>query len=660
MVIISEKQDGGLKWVSYLAPRWVYLCEVWDLIGVTVDHWVLKGKSYSIGTSTKNNIVITKAQLEDDSSYNELDRQQFKIKKKDEAVYLKNGTKKDMYINGEKKLSAGNKEEIKHNDIISVLRPRLKMFVYLDNGAVEAASYPDDIKERYVVSSLIGRGAFGEVSLIFEKKSCRKYAMKKISKKSSFLKYTDLEVKILREVNHPLIIHMEYIRDTPETLYIVMDFIEGGDLNSRLQPVLTLTESRTKLIFYQLALAVQYLHDKRIAHRDLKPLNILLTSDRPECLIKVTDFGVSKIEANTWLRTQIGSRLYNAPEVLNAHNEPYTNKVDVWSMGVILFYCLNGCLPFQFIDEILRGEYKFKPMVLRRISPLASELVRKMLVVDPTKRIDINEIISQPWLQDEVMKNKLSNLLAAEAQRQQQPPTVLQVNRPGPAIRSVPDKSKPASPAGKIKPPLLDGKGMQDLITNSAPKDVRGNISAKDIKINSPAHDIKLNNQVQVIRRNSPAQDVIKNDILKNRRNSGAKDVRRNSAAQDIIKNEIVQDLRRNSGAKDVGRNSAAQDIVKNEIVQDIRRNSASKDSERNSAEQDVIKNGIEKDVKRNGIVQNVKRNSIVQNVRRNSAVPNDQVDVPNQLQLRRFFSERRPGEPRGVFRIMNRSMKKT
>nr|CAD7395699.1 unnamed protein product [Timema cristinae] len=212
------------------------------------------------------------------------------------------------------------------------------VFVYLDNGAVEAASYPDDIKERYVVSSLIGRGAFGEVSLIFEKKSCRKYAMKKISKKSSFLKYTDLEVKILREVNHPLIIHMEYIRDTPETLYIVMDFIEGGDLNSRLQPVLTLTESRTKLIFYQLALAVQYLHDKRIAHRDLKPLNILLTSDRPECLIKVTDFGVSKIEANTWLRTQIGSRLYNAPEVLNAHNKPYTNKVDVWSMGVILFY----------------------------------------------------------------------------------------------------------------------------------------------------------------------------------------------------------------------------------------------------------------------------------------------------------------------------------
>ncbi|CAG2056389.1 unnamed protein product [Timema podura] len=618
---------------------------------------LLKGKSYSIGTSTKNNIVITKAQLEDDSSYKELDRQQFKIKKKEEAVYLKNGTKKDMYINGEKKLSAGNKEEIKHNDIISVLRPRLKMFVYLDNGAVEAASYPDDIKERYVVSSLIGRGAFGEVSLIFDK---------------------------------PLIIHMEYIKDTPETLYIVMDFIEGGDLNSRLQPILTLTESRTKLIFYQLALAVQYLHDKRIAHRDLKPLNILLTSDRPECLIKVTDFGVSKIEANTWLRTQIGSRLYNAPEVLNTNNKPYTNKVDVWSMGVILFYCLNGCLPFQFIDEVLKGEYKFKPMVLRRISPLASELVRKMLVVDPSKRIDINEIISQSWLQDEVMKNKLSNLLAAEAQRQQRPPTVLQVNRPGPAIRSVPDKSKSASPAVKIKPPLLDGKGMQDLIRNSAPKDVRGNGAAKDIKTNSPAHDVKLNNQVagrqkkqrnsgtRDVRRNSAAQDVIKNEIVQDiRRNSASKDVRGNSDAQDVIENEIVQDIRRKSASKDVRRNSDAQDVIKNEIVQDIRRNSASKDVRRNSDAQDVIKNEIvqnirrnsaskdaernsaEQDIIKNYIEQDVRRNSIVQNVRRNSAVQNDQVDVPNRSQLRRFFSERRPGEPRGVFRIMNKSIKK-
>nr|CAD7440703.1 unnamed protein product [Timema bartmani] len=330
----------------------------------TRKYGALKDKSYSVGRGRGCDLMITESQLRE-VDLKELNDVHFKIKKKDDTVTIENLSRLGTFING-RKLDFGRKIDLKHNDRISVLRPQLKgnkqhtgkswsitcyqpvayteitwetgdkMLVYLNSVRVEENPCPEDIKSKYAISYVLGAGGFGEVSLIFEKETCMKFALKKITKRPNQLKYISRETDILRKLDHPCVVHMEDISDTPETLYIVLEFMEGGDLAGRIR---TLTERTTKLIFYQLVLAVQYLHSKNIAHRDIKPENILLASENTDTLVKVTDFGISKIEEGTELNTGLGTLYYVAPEILRTvkGNTTYTNKVDIWSMGVVLF-----------------------------------------------------------------------------------------------------------------------------------------------------------------------------------------------------------------------------------------------------------------------------------------------------------------------------------
>ncbi|VDO63422.1 unnamed protein product [Schistosoma curassoni] len=207
-------------------------------------------------------------------------------------------------------------------------------FIFSESSSARAL-YPAEVTDKYTVSKHIGRGAYGEVRLIFDKEYCEKYAMKIVQKKhfslaSKFGKPSTSsiasEVDILTRLNHPCIIQIYDVIDTTEAMYMVLELVEGGELFNRIVDLGQLNESDSKFLFLQMVIAV-------------KPENILLTSKANRCLIKVTDFGVSKlVDEGTMLRTFCGTPDYLAPEVLKtAGCGTYTCVIDVWSLGVILY-----------------------------------------------------------------------------------------------------------------------------------------------------------------------------------------------------------------------------------------------------------------------------------------------------------------------------------
>ncbi|KAF6080776.1 checkpoint kinase 2 [Phyllostomus discolor] len=305
------------------------------------------------------------------------------------------------------------------------------VFVFFDLTVDDQSVYPKELRDKYIMSKTLGSGACGEVKLAFERKTCKKVAIKIISKRKFAIgseKEADpalnvkTEIEILKKLNHPCIIKIKDFFDA-EDFYIVLELMEGGELFDRVVRTRRLKEDTCKLYFYQMLLAVQYLHDNGIIHRDLKPENVLLSSQKEDCLIKITDFGQSKILGETSLmKTLCGTPTYLAPEVLNSFGTAgYNRAVDCWSLGVILFICLSGYPPFSehktqvsLKDQITSGKYNFIPEVWAVVSEKALDLVKKLLIVDPKTRFTTEEALKHPWLQDEDMKRKFQNLLFEE------------------------------------------------------------------------------------------------------------------------------------------------------------------------------------------------------------------------------------------------------
>ncbi|XP_007461209.1 PREDICTED: serine/threonine-protein kinase Chk2 isoform X3 [Lipotes vexillifer] len=305
------------------------------------------------------------------------------------------------------------------------------VFVFFDLTVDDQSVYPKELRDEYIMSKTLGSGACGEVKLAFERKTCKKVAIKIISKRKFAIGSereadpalnVETEIEILKKLNHPCIIKIKDFFDA-EDYYIVLELMEGGELFDRVVGNKRLKEATCKLYFYQMLLAVQYLHENGIIHRDLKPENVLLSSQKEDCLIKITDFGQSKILGETSLmRTLCGTPTYLAPEVLNSFGTAgYNRAVDCWSLGVILFICLSGYPPFSehkthvsLKDQITSGKCNFIPEVWAELSEKALDLVKNLLIVDPKARFTTEEALRHPWLQDEDMKRKFKNLLFEE------------------------------------------------------------------------------------------------------------------------------------------------------------------------------------------------------------------------------------------------------
>ncbi|KAG7209009.1 hypothetical protein KM043_015176 [Ampulex compressa] len=394
--------------------------------------------AYTLGRSENCDIRVTTMELKL-KWLNVISKVHFRITKEyingnstDTVVYLEDLSQNGTFVNKEK-VGRGNKVVLESNDIISLVQPMVVVYVFMSTSACEGNDLPLELKNKYAVSRKLGSGACGEVKLIFTKTGCRRFAMKIIAKMGSntvghkhpLNDPTKImnEVKILKALKHPCIIRMEEIVDTPTAVYIVLELMEGGELFDRIKSKGRLSEKCAKLIFYQVVLAVHYLHDCGITHRDLKPENILLASDSDITIAKVSDFGLSKlVDTHTMMKTFCGTPMYVAPEILlTSGRGTYTSQVDVWSLGVILYACLSGSVPFNcqsknmsLQDQIQKGCYSFPANKFGHVSEKAINLIKRMMTVNPKKRITIKEVLLHPWLQDRELRENLDTLLSTE------------------------------------------------------------------------------------------------------------------------------------------------------------------------------------------------------------------------------------------------------
>ncbi|GCC24256.1 hypothetical protein chiPu_0002656 [Chiloscyllium punctatum] len=271
---------------------------------------------------------------------------------------------------------------------------------YEDEGIVKEIDISNHVKEgfekadpsQFELLKVLGQGSYGKVFLVKKIKGSdagQLYAMKVLKKAT--LKVRDrvrskMERDILAEVNHPFIVKLHYAFQTEGKLYLILDFLRGGDLFTRLSKEVMFTEEDVKFYLAELALALDHLHGLGIIYRDLKPENVLLEEDGH---IKITDFGLSKeaVDLDKRAYSFCGTIEYMAPEVVNRRG--HAQSADWWSFGVLMFEMLTGSLPFQGKDrkETMALILKAKLGMPQFLSPEAQSLLRALFKRNPCNRL---------------------------------------------------------------------------------------------------------------------------------------------------------------------------------------------------------------------------------------------------------------------------------
>eukprot|EP00928_Gymnodinium_smaydae_P009562 TRINITY_DN13585_c0_g1_i2.p1 TRINITY_DN13585_c0_g1~~TRINITY_DN13585_c0_g1_i2.p1 ORF type:complete len:593 (+),score=139.16 TRINITY_DN13585_c0_g1_i2:83-1861(+) len=254
-----------------------------------------------------------------------------------------------------------------------------------------------------LMNKVVGSGMSGPVQLAAARADGRRYAVKSFKKNGLSLrrrKELQSEVEIYLSLDHPHVARLEMVYEADDDLHMVMEFMEGGELYERLSERKRYTEQAAATTTYQMFLAVAYLHAHGVVHRDLKLENFLYEKKGTDH-IKLIDFGFAKFwDRSKKMEQACGSVHYVAPEVL-AH--AYTEKVDVWSLGVIVYMLLTGSPPFHGSDdEVLKKIKCGKPHLSSRfnaLSTVAKDFVMNLLVVDPTTRFSCEQALAHRFVQ---------------------------------------------------------------------------------------------------------------------------------------------------------------------------------------------------------------------------------------------------------------------
>ena len=256
-----------------------------------------------------------------------------------------------------------------------------------------------NILHEYKIKETIGKGTFSKVKLGINKSTGEKVAIKILEKRKIKNKIDQIrverELNILKKINHINIVKIIHTKEDQNNFYIIMEFI-NYDLFLHIVNNKRLDEKESSLYFFQIIQGLEYLHSLKIVHRDLKPENLLITKQR---ILKIIDFGLSNyLVGEQLLSTPCGSPSYTPPEMIKGYK--YDGfAVDVWSSGIILYGMLCGYLPFEGKDSkaLFKKIIKCKVAYPNFISHNAQNLLKKILVVNPDKRITILEIKKHPF-----------------------------------------------------------------------------------------------------------------------------------------------------------------------------------------------------------------------------------------------------------------------
>ena len=280
----------------------------------------------------------------------------------------------------------------------------------------------------YKLFKVLGEGSYAKVYLAEyrgntdDKNKPRQLACKIVdttkAPRDFVKKFLPRELEILVKINHPHLIHVHSIFQRKAKYYIFMRYAENGDLLEFILKKGSISEAQSRVWMRQLCLAVQYLHDMEIAHRDLKCENALITSNYN---LKVSDFGFARYVTDGYGKrlmsdTYCGSLSYAAPEILKG--SPYHPKIaDIWSLGVILYIMLNKAMPFddtnikRLHEQQTNKQWKFRSKVVDNLSSEVKKLMGHLLEPDTSKRWKVEQVLGSEWFG---MDPRLAQLNPAE------------------------------------------------------------------------------------------------------------------------------------------------------------------------------------------------------------------------------------------------------
>ncbi|XP_061852652.1 serine/threonine-protein kinase DCLK3 isoform X1 [Colius striatus] len=286
----------------------------------------------------------------------------------------------------------GNKEENKGQGLEST-------------GRRHAIKTRTDVEKHYEIGRTIGDGNFAVVKECRHCDSNQIYAMK-IVDKSKLKGKEDMmesEILIIRSLSHPNIVSLIEVYETEAEIYLILEYVPGGDLFDAIIESVKFTEHDAAVMITDLCEALVYIHSKNIVHRDLKPENLLVQHNADKSTtLKLADFGLAK-QVTKPIFTVCGTPTYVAPEILA--EKGYGLEVDMWAAGVILYILLCGFPPFrsqerdqeELFQIIQLGHYEFLSPYWDNISA-AKDLITRLLIVDPQKRYTARQVLQHPWI----------------------------------------------------------------------------------------------------------------------------------------------------------------------------------------------------------------------------------------------------------------------
>ncbi|XP_010547867.1 PREDICTED: serine/threonine-protein kinase SRK2J [Tarenaya hassleriana] len=309
--------------------------------------------------------------------------------------------------------------------------------------------------EKYEMMKDLGSGNFGFARLMRHKETKELVAVKFIDRGYKIDENVAREIINHRSLKHPNIIRFKEVVLTPTHLGIVMEFAAGGELFDRICNAGRFSEAEARYFFQQLICGVHYLHTMQICHRDLKLENTLLDGS-PAPRLKICDFGYSKSSVlHSSPKSTVGTPAYIAPEVL-CHREYDGKSADVWSCGVALYVMLVGAYPFddpkdprnfrKTVQKIMAVKYKIPTHV--HISQDCRNILTRIFVANPLKRITLREVKNHPWFLKNLPRELTESAQAVYYQRNNQsfsPQSVEEIMKIVGEARTVP---KPSGHAG--------------------------------------------------------------------------------------------------------------------------------------------------------------------------------------------------------------------
>lgn len=274
-----------------------------------------------------------------------------------------------------------------------------------------------NIEHKYHIDpKVLGTGHHGSVRRCIERTTRQRYAVKSIRKSDPAVKIGGLhrEIMLLDQMKHASIIQLRDVFEDEEYLHLVTELCEGGELFDKIvgrasrnkmdgEPS-CFSEEEAARVLYEILMAVKYMHRHGIVHRDLKPENILFTSKEEGSPVKIIDFGLARHfdkRQDVSMSTVVGTPYYIAPETLR---KDYDESCDLWSVGIIAYILLCGYPPFNGADNaavyaaVRRGTYYFPSSDWRHVSVEARDFIRRLLQVNVSKRMTVDQALRHPWM----------------------------------------------------------------------------------------------------------------------------------------------------------------------------------------------------------------------------------------------------------------------